>query len=77
MKKRNNASTGGDRVFMLLVYLMAAVAFVVTLYPFLYVIAVSLSGSQAIYRGEVFLIPKEVTLDGYRQVMSQKGLWVA
>ena len=77
MRKRNKASTGGDRVFMLLVYLMAAVAFVVTLYPFLYVIAVSLSGSQAIYRGEVFLIPKDVTLDGYRQVMSQKGLWVA
>ena len=77
MRKRNKASTGGDRVFMLLVYLMAAVAFVVTLYPFLYVIAVSLSGSQAIYRGEVFLIPKDVTLDGYRQVMSQRGLWVA
>ena len=78
MKKKVKAFSGGsDRLFMAIVYVMAFVAFVVTLYPFLYVVAVSISGSQAIYRGEVFLIPKELTLAGYKQVMSQKGLWTA
>ena len=78
MKKKVKAFSGGsDRLFMTIVYVMAFVAFVVTLYPFLYVVAVSISGSQAIYRGEVFLIPKELTLAGYKQVMSQKGLWTA
>ena len=78
MKKKVKAFSGGsDRLFMAIVYVMAFVAFVVTLYPFLYVVAVSISGSQAIYRGEVFLIPKDLTLAGYKQVMSQKGLWTA
>lgn len=77
MKRRKQPSTLGDRIFHLLVCLMSIVAFVVTLYPFLYVVAISVSGAQAIYNSEVFLIPKDVTLAGYKQVMSQKGLWTA
>ncbi len=78
MKKKQNALTGGgDRVFMFLVYLIAVFAFVVTLYPFLYVIAISFSSSQAVYQGKVFLWPISPTLGGYQQVMKQQGLWRA
>lgn len=74
MKRQN---TGNDRLFYFLVYFIAAFAFVITLWPFLYIIAVSFSGSQAVYRGEVFLWPVDITLDGYRQVFKQNGLWTA
>lgn len=66
-----------DRLFYTLVYIIAAFAFIITLYPFLYVIAVSFSGSQAVYRGKVFLFPVDFTLAGYRQVLRQSGLWTA
>lgn len=76
MKIRNNTCMS-DRIFYLIVYLIAAFAFVITLYPFIYVVSVSFSGSQAVYRGEVFLWPKDLTLDGYKQVFKQTGLWTA
>ena len=74
---RNSLNGGGDRVFMAAVYIIAVFAFIVTLYPFLYIIAVSFSGSQAIYQSKVFLWPVDPTLGGYQQVMKQKGLWTA
>lgn len=76
-KKQNALNDGGDRFFMTLVYMIAVFAFVVTLYPFIYVVAVSFSGSQAVYQGRVLLWPVEPTLDGYRQVVRQQGLWTA
>lgn len=72
-----NKHVGNDRLFYALVYIIAAVAFVITLWPFLYIIAVSFSSSQAVYQGEVFLWPVNPTLQGYKQVMGQNGLWTA
>ena len=72
-----NKHVGSDRLFYALVYIIAAVAFVITLWPFLYIIAVSFSSSQAVYQGEVFLWPVNPTLQGYKQVMGQNGLWTA
>lgn len=77
MRRSISHTQASDKVFYLLVYLIAAVAFVMTLYPFLYVIAVSFSSSQAVDRGEVLLLPKDVTLAGYQQVFQQSGLWLA
>ena len=74
MKKQN---VGNDRLFYALVYIIAIFAFVITLWPFLYIVAVSFSGSHAVYQGEVFLWPVDIKLDGYRQVFKQNGLWTA
>lgn len=74
MRKQN---VGNDRLFYALVYIIAIFAFVITLWPFLYIVAVSFSGSHAVYQGEVFLWPVDITLDGYRQVFKQNGLWTA
>ena len=74
MKKQN---VGNDRLFYALVYIIAIFAFVITLWPFLYIVAVSFSGSHAVYQGEVVLWPVDITLDGYRQVFKQNGLWTA
>ncbi len=73
MTKRINT----DPLFHLLVWLMAVVAFVITLYPMIYVLAVSLSGTDAINRGIVWLWPVDFTLAGYRQVLRSDGIWSA
>lgn len=75
--KKIEMTSGSDRLFYFLVYLIAAIAFVITLYPFLYIVAVSFSGAQAVYQGKVFILPVDLTLDGYEQVLKQSGLWTA
>ncbi|CAN7378227.1 carbohydrate ABC transporter permease [Paenibacillus sp. LjRoot153] len=42
---------------------------IVTLYPILYILSVSLSDTSAVIQGKVFLFPKGLNLDAYREVM--------
>ncbi|MEA4823966.1 MAG: carbohydrate ABC transporter permease [Clostridiaceae bacterium] len=74
MKKH---SVTADPIFYFLVWVMAILAFFITLYPMLYVLAVSFSDTVAINRGEVWLFPIGFNVDGYRQVLSSDGIWVA
>lgn len=67
----------GDKVYLTFVAFLCVFAFFITLYPFIYIIAVSFSGSQAVYKGEVFLWPVNPTIAGYKQVIQQPGLWRA
>jgi putative aldouronate transport system permease protein len=46
-----------------------------TLYPFLHVIAVSLSGRFPVARGEVTFYPKDITLNAYQKILESKALF--
>ncbi|OAK67892.1 carbohydrate ABC transporter permease [Lederbergia galactosidilytica] len=46
----------------------------VTIYPFLHMIAVSLSGDVHVMRGDVNLIPKDLTLKNYVHVLSDSRI---
>lgn len=48
-----------------------------TLFPFLYMVAVSFSSSRAVMASEVFLIPRDFNLTAYKQVMSQSQFWIS
>lgn len=76
-KAINSVSGVSDHIFYFIVYFLAIVAVIVTLYPFLYIVAVSFSGTQAVYKGKVFLWPVDFTLAGYKQVFKQNNLWTA
>ncbi len=52
------------------VYLGVGLAFVVTLYPFVYVLSMSISDPVAVVRREVFLLPKGFSLAAYRTVLN-------
>ncbi len=64
-----------DLGFYGIVYFVAAFAFLITLYPFLYIIGVSFSSADAINRGSVYLWPVGFSLAGYRQVLQNDGVW--
>lgn len=66
-----------DKSFYILIYTLSIIAFVITLYPFIYILSVSFSDAQAVYAGEVFLWPKDITFAGYKQVLMEDGLWSA
>ena len=66
-----------DILFYVIVYFIVIFAFIITLYPFMHVVAISFSGSNAVYLNQVYIWPKGFTLDGYKQVLQQSGLWTA
>jgi len=66
-----------DWLFYTIVYTLLLVAFVVTLYPFLFIASSSLSSYRAVYGNRVVLWPVEFTLAGYGAVLKSEGLWTA
>lgn len=67
----------GDKIFLIIVYILVLFAVLVTLYPFIYVVSVAFSDGRAVSRGEVFLFPKGLDLDAFRMVMAYPQLWVS
>lgn len=49
---------------------------VLTIYPFLYLLAISFSSSAAVLTGKVTIIPKEFTTLAYSEVLSTKQFWI-
>lgn len=60
--------------FQLMMLILCGVLILVTLTPMLNIIAVSLSGRNAIAKGLVGLIPREFTLEGYKAVFGNRNI---
>lgn len=54
----------------IVVYLGVLFAFIITLYPFVFVLSMSVSDPVAVARRDVFLFPKGFSLSAYRTVLS-------
>ncbi|MCU6711802.1 carbohydrate ABC transporter permease [Paenibacillus sp. J5C_2022] len=55
-------------IFNTIILLLVAMA---TLYPVIYIVAISFSDSSYIVQGKVFLWPKGFTLDAYKEILSE------
>lgn len=64
------------RAFQVTNVLILLLIVVLTLYPFLYVVAQSFSSEKYINAGQVFLFPKGFTLQTYKVVMNEKYFWL-
>jgi len=74
---KNKLRENQDRIFnFVTIVIMAALALVI-LYPLYFVLVASVSDPYAVAAGEAWLFPKNVTLDGYKRVFSDKTLWKA
>ena len=69
-------SLGADKVFDIIVYVVATLSFLIILLPLINVVVSSFSGGRAVQTGKVFLWPKDVTLDAYRMVFDYKDIWI-
>ncbi|WNS46867.1 carbohydrate ABC transporter permease [Paenibacillus sp. MMS20-IR301] len=63
-----------DRVFDLIVYIVVGFVIIVTLYPFLNVLAISLNNSSDTIKGGITVIPRQFTLENYSLIFSFDGL---
>lgn len=62
--------SGADKFLLFIVYMMMALAVVVTLYPFIYVTSMSLSSLEAVASQKVKLLPVGFSLLSYKLVFS-------
>ena len=75
MKKRY--LTAENIIFDTIVYIVMIFVLIVCLVPFLYMIAVSFSGSKAIINNEVFLWPKDFTFESYKTIFNYPNFFQA
>ena len=61
-------------IFDAIVYLVMAFVLICCLVPFIYMLAVSFSGTKPLINGEVFLWPKDFTLDSYKQIFTSRHM---
>ncbi len=59
----------------LVVYGLCLLVLLLVAYPMVYVISCSFSNPDAVIRGEVTLLPRGLTLDGYKQIVDYKPIW--
>jgi putative aldouronate transport system permease protein len=61
--------------FIVVSYLIMIVIVFLTLYPFLYIIAVSLSDSRYVLTNQVTIVPRGINLRAYRMAFEQSMFW--
>lgn len=67
----------GDKLLDVIIWILVLFAVAVTLYPFLYVVSVSISDGAAVARGDVMLLPKGFSLDAFGMVTQYQQLWTS
>ena len=69
--------TAENIIFDAIVYIVMIFVLIACLVPFLYMIAVSFSGSKAIINNEVFLWPKDFTFESYKTIFNYPNFFQA
>jgi len=68
--------TGVDRVFSIFIAIVSILIFVVVAYPLYYVVIASFSDPVAVVSGRVNFFPIDTTLESYRLVLRERGIWI-
>ena len=72
-----NLYSRGDKFFAIVVSILVGMFTVATLYPFIYIAAVSFSSGFAAQAGKVVLTPIDATIEAYKYVLVQKDFWIS
>lgn len=67
----------GSRAFDVFLVIFMLIVSIIFLYPFLNVIATSLSSNRMITTGQVTFFPKELMLDGYKMLFKEQNIFGA
>lgn len=67
----------GDKVFAIVVSVLVGMFTVATLYPFIYIAAVSFSSGFAAQAGKVVLTPIDATIEGYKYILVDPMFWIS
>lgn len=64
----------GDKIFIILIYILLAAIMLVVFLPLVYIVSASFSDPQAVISNEVWFLPVRPTLRGYQAVFKNKNI---
>lgn len=67
--------TRADKIFLIFVYVFLAISLLIVLYPLIYIVSASISDPHLVNSGEMWLLPKGVTFEGYRTLLGNSSIW--
>ena len=65
-----------DRVFDIVNYALVSLLVLIVLYPLIFVVSASFSDPILVNSGQVWLLPKGLTIEGYKSVLEYEMVWV-
>jgi len=69
-KKRSHIQeASADKIFLFLIRFILVIVLVAIIYPLYFILIASFSDPQAIYEGQVVLVPKGFTIEGYQRLL--------
>lgn len=79
MKKKESffKQRPSDQAFDIIVRLLVLFAVIICVYPFLYVISISVSSGVAVNQGKVWLFPVDLDFSVFKMVMDYDELWMS
>ncbi len=72
-----NLYSRGDKVFALVTAILIGMFTAATLYPFIYIAAVSFSSGFAAQAGKVVMTPIDMTAEAYKYVLADPQFWIS
>lgn len=75
MAKQRVRKMGKVTVGTVIIYVLIILLTIVCLYPFINVLAYSLSGYNAVLSGRVTFYPIDFTLDAYKEILKRTQIW--
>ncbi|RKF20004.1 carbohydrate ABC transporter permease [Alginatibacterium sediminis] len=77
MNLNMNLYSRGDKAFVYMNMFLVGLFTISTLYPFIYIAALSFSSGDAATSGQVVLTPVDVTIEAYKRVLSEPMFWTS
>ncbi|MFD2672568.1 carbohydrate ABC transporter permease [Marinicrinis sediminis] len=76
MNNMGNRRSKGDIAFDVFNYTVLGGFTLLILYPLYFIVIASISDPNAIYAGDVWFWPKDITLEGYQRILSDNQIWI-
>lgn len=79
MQKKQSffSQSPSDMVFDIITRALVLFAVIICVYPFIYVISISMSSGAAVNQGRVWLLPVDINFSTFRMVMNYSELWTS
>ena len=74
-KKRKMQSSKSDLVFDIVNYTLLSLAFLIFVYPLIYVVSASMTQPTDVLSGKMWFLPTSFSFEGYARILSYAPLW--
>ena len=75
IKKLSKAMSKSDRIYYIVIDVILVLLLLLVLYPLYFVVIASVSDTDAIFNGEVFLYPVGINFKGYDALLKNDMIW--